>query len=224
MDFIPKVKVDFVPNEEEIINAETEEQEPNFVYEEDPEVINPSNNGMSEDKEIIEESIFENIPKKEPKKKTRKPMSEEHKAKLKLAREKAMAVRKAKAQEKKKMKEMDNETKQLQKLKKEKEFNKLKKEVLEDEPSISAPAPVPAPMPAPAPTPKSSPSGITKADLEEAQLNAIMKYEALRKERKKVKKQNQDEVNRNNEMRRKLLRAMNPQNKYSNFNNSTGGF
>ena len=122
------------------------------------------------------------------------------------------------------MKEMDNETKQLQKLKKEKEFNKLKKEVLEDEPSISAPAPVPAPMPTPAPTPKSSPSGITKADLEEAQLNAIMKYETIRKERKKVKKQNQEETQRNNEMRRKLLRAMNPQNKYSNFNNSTGGF
>lgn len=223
MDFIPKVKVDFIPDENEITNHETKEEQPNFIYEEEESNdINPSNNGMSEDKEIQEESIFENIPKQTPKKKGRKPMSEEHKAKLKFAREKAMEVRKAKAQEKKKMKDMENETKHLQKLKKEKELNKLKKEVLEDAPP---PQPIPDARPPPPPiTPKSSPSGITKADLEEAQLNAIIKYEALRKERKKVKKQNQDELNRNNEMRRKLLRAMNPQNNYSNFNNTTGGF
>jgi len=54
--------------------------------------------------------------------KPRKPMSEEHKAKLAMAREKAMISRKAKAIERKKDKAMESETKQLQKLKKGKRF------------------------------------------------------------------------------------------------------
>ena len=46
-------------------------------------------------------------------KKPRKPMSEEHKQKLGLAREKAMVVRKQKAIENKKMKDLDIEEKEL---------------------------------------------------------------------------------------------------------------
>lgn len=218
MDFIPKVKLDYQPEEDieqELTNEETEEVEPNFVYEEEEEVnINPSMNGMNEDKGIDEETIFEDIPKK---KKTRKPMTEEHKAKLKLAREKANAVRRAKGQENRKLKQMKNETKELQKLKIEKEYNKVKHEVEK----IKDP-PKPAPAPAPEPEPKQVHNQLTKEDIEEAQLQAIMKYEALRKERKKNKKINEAEEQRKTEMRNKLLRAMNPRNNYSNF--ATGGF
>ncbi len=233
MDFIPKVKLDFKPEENETVNEETKEQEPNFIYDEESEPIdqtvdiNPSMHGMSEDKHIEEETIFEDIPKKPKKeKKPRKPMSEEHKEKLKKAREKAMAVRKANALEKKRLKEIDNETKQLHKLKKEKDLKQLKNEVLSNPvQSMGAPPPAqpPAPAPAPAPVPlPAPPSSLTKKDLEEAQLQAIMKYESLRKERKKEKKVNQDELERKRKMRNKLMRAMNPQNNFSNF--ATGGF
>lgn len=112
-------------------------------------------------------------------KKPRKPMTEEHKAKLALAREKAMASRKAKAEERKKMKALENEEKELVQKQKVKRVQKLKEEV--------------EGLPAPAVTTPSvtSNSGLTKKDLEEAQLEAIIKYEAMRKERKAKKKEEQ---------------------------------
>jgi len=139
-----------------------------------------------------ENDIFENIPspvKKAPVKqveeskpvkvkKPRKPMSEEHKQKLALAREKAMKVRKEKAEEKKKMKALDNEEKELLKKQKVKKVQKLKEEVeedLEDKPSKKI----------------NNLSGLTKKDLEDAQLEAIMKYDAMRKERKAKKREEQ---------------------------------
>ena len=110
-------------------------------------------------------------------KKPRKPMTEEHKAKLALAREKAMASRKAKAEERKKMKALENEEKELVQKQKVKRVQKLKEEVegLPEKPMNSV----------------TSNSGLTKKDLEEAQLEAIIKYEAMRKERKAKKKEEQ---------------------------------
>jgi hypothetical protein len=115
-------------------------------------------------------------------KKQRKPMSEEHKAKLALAREKAMAVRKANAIEKKKMKELDNEEKELLKKQKVKKVQKLKESVEKsDEEEIK---PITKII-------NNHPS-ITKKDLEEAQFEAISKYENLRKSRKAEKKKQQE--------------------------------
>lgn len=112
-------------------------------------------------------------------KKPRKPMSEEHKAKLALARQKAMAVRKAKAEERKAMKEVETKTKQLRQKKKIKEMKELEQEVSENIPPPKKPAPdYPASM-------------ITKKDLEEAQFEAISKYETLRKARKEEKRKQQ---------------------------------
>ena len=130
--------------------------------------INPSMNGMGEDVVIAK-------PKKVVgEKKPRKPMSEEHKQKLALAREKAMAVRKAKAEEKKKMKEIENQTNELKKKKKVKELEELKDEV--ESKTIEKVQP------------QKIHSGITKEDLEQAQYDAIVKYETLRKQRKAEKK------------------------------------
>lgn len=112
-------------------------------------------------------------------KKARKPMSEEHKAKLALARQKAMAVRKAKAEERKAMKEVETKTKQLRQKKKIKEMKELEEEVNESIPPPKKSAPdYPASM-------------ITKKDLEEAQFEAISKYETLRKARKEEKRKQQ---------------------------------
>ena len=135
----------------EITNKDTGEENPNFIYDDTPPAAT-----------------------KQKVKKPRKPMSEEHKAKLAIAREKAMESRKANAVERKKMKELESEEKELLKTQKVKRVQKLKAEVNDDE--ISTPTKT---------------TGLSKKDLEDAQLEAIMKYEAIRKKRKEEKKQAQ---------------------------------
>ena len=125
------------------------------------------------------ESQIEYVPTEKVKKK-RKPMSEEHKAKLAFAREKAFASKRANAIERKKIKDLESEEKELVKLQRVKRVQKLKAEVEEDEPAPKSYAPSTVGM-----------SGLSKKDLEESQLDAIMKYDAMRKERKAIKKQEQ---------------------------------
>lgn len=241
MDFIPKVT-----NIEEV-NSETGEENPNFVYEDEQDfesyedevkANHPEREGTFEEEEeefipqpvkkvVKEETIFEDDepkpkskPKKEPKLtkngKQRKPMSEEHKAKLQQAREKAFLVKKQKAEERKKLKEQEAEEKKLLKLKKQKDLEKLKKEVYEE------PKPKPQPAPAPAPVREiiREPT-LTKEDIERAQLNAIMSYEKLRKQRKEEKKKKQEEDAEIDRLRQKLMKAKNPRN---NFSMSSGFF
>ncbi len=161
-------------------------------------VIEPVQGNREETGEVNQQFIYEEDPPKKQKpvkqKKPRKPMSEEHKAKLALAREKAMAVRKAKALEKKKMKEIEKETNNLRKKKKMKEFEQLKTEVNEDIPPqkisvVEKPA-----------------SSFTKKDLEDAQLEAITKYEILRKARKEEKRKQQAI----DKQKKELLNKINP--------------
>ena len=141
--------------------------------------------------EVKEELMEQGIKPMVKEKKKRKPMSEEHKAKLALAREKAMIARKAKAEERKKMKELDNQEKELLKQQKVKKVQKLKKEVEEPEPE-------PQQM-----TQKVS-NSITRKDLEEAQYDAIVKYETLRKQRKAEKKKVQEQERQKQELMNKL--------------------
>jgi len=169
---------DFESYEDEIIKIE-EKEKPNEkdIFEDIP--ASP----VSQDEEKPEPvPAPETKPKKQTKaKKPRKPMSEEHKKKLALAREKAMAVRKANAEEKKKMKALDKEEKELLKKQRFKKVKKLKEEVEEEDKSKEIKVS----------NRQQQQSGITKKDLEDAQLDAIMKYEAIRKERKAKKKQDQ---------------------------------
>ena len=132
--------------------------------------------------------------------KARKPMSEEHKAKLAEARKKAVEARKAKAIERKQQQALDKEEKELLKKQKVKRVQKLKDEVEE-------PAQAPAPAPAPAPVHRDSETWITKKDLENAQYEAIAKYETLRKQRKAEKRQ-AEMVERE---RQTLIRKLQPQ-------------
>ena len=168
---------DFESYEDEIIKIEAKEK-PNEkdIFEDIPASPTPS---------IPEAVPMPNIssPPQEPKKpvkakKPRKPMSEEHKKKLALAREKAMAVRKANAEEKKKMKALEKEEKELLKKQRFKKVKKLKEEVEDD-------------LDEPVYIIDNKIKNLTKKDLEEAQLEAIMKYDAMRKERKAKKKQEQ---------------------------------
>ena len=237
MDFIPKVKMNFDPEEVMDADLETEEENPQFVYDDNEtqsgEEVVEVNDAKAEfipkpsKNEIFEEEIFHDIPKKvkarksiveevqkeeafasskqeEEKplvkeKKKRKPMTEEHKAKLKLAREKAYQARLVNSEARKKDKAMEKEEKELLKLKKVKDLQKLKKSVMEEEePKVVI----------------KKEKQLTKEDLQEAQLQAIMKYEYLRKERKEVKKKAQEEAEHNQKVRAKLMNARNPRNKF----------
>lgn len=153
--------------------------------------INPSLNGLNEDV-IINEIHEEPTPKPQPKQvkttqpkttqvkqKTKRKLSDEHRAKLALAREKALATRRAKAEEKKKMKEIETKTKELKKKKAQKDLEQLEDEVVNDKPVKFTPATV------------QQNAMFTKKDLEDAQLQAIMNYETIRKARKEEKKKQQ---------------------------------
>ena len=205
----PQVLFNF---QEEDINKETGEENPNFVYDDDDEPSAKKQEELikiEEKEEIISKDIFDDMPdniavipdeikevlmeegipltlkvpekplKPLKEKKKRKPMSEEHKQKLALARDKAMIVRKAKAEEKKKMKALDTEEKELLKTQKIKRVKKLKEDVDSDDSEVQKSKP----------SPSVGITTFTKKDLEDAQYDAIMKYDAVRKQRKKEKKE-----------------------------------
>jgi len=194
----PRVQLNFAPDEPEHISDEEQlisDEELDLPCEV-PDVIerkeivqndifdniNPSLNGMGEDM-IIEEDEPPPAPRKKvPSKadqvkqtnaKPKRKLSEEHAAKLALAREKALATRRAKAEEKKKMKKIEDETKELKKKKAQKDLETLKDEVIHNKPVQNQ---------------QISNNTFTRQQLEDAQLDAIMKYEAIRKARKEEKR------------------------------------
>lgn len=208
MDFIPEVKMDYIPKEEEV-NDETKEENSNFVYDDDetkeepeeetkeeevmPKVVKPNkaidpNEIFSlndEDRKHINKNI--KLTKKGVPYKKRPPLSEEHKLKLAKAREKAYIARKAKAKVRKEDKELDKKSKELLRVKKQKDVEKLEKEV------ISGIKPT---------------STTTSIDIEKAVLDGIAKYETLRKARKKEKEAVQKKEKEENEVREKLKREI----------------
>jgi len=136
--------------------------------------------------------VKEEAPIVEPKKqkKKRKPMSEEHKAKLAISREKALARRKYLAEQRKIEKAQAQLLKDQDQLLKQKEMDKKLKDLQNkadslQEPTISEKEP---------PQKKSqSLQGLSLEQIEQVQLNAIMSYEAVRKKRKEEKKKKQSE-------------------------------
>ena len=203
---MPEVKMDFIPDdmtddEDEISSEEIEEFSDAKTQDEDEEdlikKVVPKAKSKRDDMNIneifnmpqqsqVEEPNVKLTKKGKPRKK-RPPMSEEHKAKLALAREKAMESRKKKAQEGKENKALETEEKELLKKQKVKRVNQLKEEVLEE------------------PTKINKESSFSKKDLEDAQLQAIMNYEKIRKQRKE-KKRIEQEKNKEEEMLKAQLR------------------
>ncbi len=241
MSFMPEVKMDFIPDdmtddEDEIQVAELDE----FNEDKDKtqeEIALASEAAASEAAEEVEQpkipkakskredmnidDIF-NMPqasiqsqdpqaevkltKKGKPRKKRPPMSEEHKAKLALAREKAMAARKKKAQERKENKALESEEKELLKKQKVKRVKKLKEEV-EDNDDMSKIDII------------KKEQSFTKQDLEEAQLQAIMNYEKIRKSRKAEKQVRQKKEAEQEALKAQLRRAVAPpQQEYNPFN------
>jgi len=200
MDYLPKVKMDYVP-QEPIITAKIEEniEEPiEETKESEPEPEPLLDEPVVPKDNIQPEEIFANLPKKEVKynkngtiKKPRPPMSEEHKAKMKAARERTQ-------KEKREARELMKQEKVLLRQKKVKEVSKLKKEIeepVEEEIKVEPPSPIE----------KSEP-----IDIEKAVLDGIMKYETIRKSRKAEKKKVKEKEASDKQIRDTLLRATNP--------------
>lgn len=176
-----------------------------------------------EKEEIVENEIFQYpdnlavrpdfMPPEEPKKpqaqqkrkgvnkdgSKRKPMSEEHKKKLALAREKARIARAEKSKQRAEEKALEKEEKELLKKQKVKRVQKLKAEV-EDE----------TPTPTSTKTPTIQQPQITMEDIQKAQFNAIMSYETLRKARKEEKKKAQMIEKQKEDMRRTIQQHTQP--------------
>ncbi len=169
----------------EIKETSTGEVNPNFIYDDDlplekesdpmPEFIPKP---QPQEKEIFQAV---QLPVGKPKKLTksgrpRKPMSEEHKQKLAVAREKANA-------KKRYLQEQRKKAKQEEAIKKEQEVN---------QPIARPPTPQLAnavePVVPEAVPPQIKHVGITKEDLDKSQMETILKIEAMRKSRKAEKK------------------------------------
>jgi uncharacterized protein YaiI (UPF0178 family) len=129
----------------------------------------------------------------------------ENKAKLALAREKAMEARKKKAQERKENKALESEEKELLKKQKVKRVKQLKEEV-EDNDDMSKIDII------------KKEKSFTKKDLEEAQLQAIMNYEKIRKSRKAEKQERLKKEAEEEAFKAQLRRAVAPpQQEYNPF-------
>ena len=145
---------------------------------------------------------------------------EEHKEKLKGAREKALEVRRKNANEKKEMKDLQKEEKELIKKSQIKKVNKLKEEVGID--IVVKESPEPKPPSEPLKGEPVSDGRLTKKDLEDAQLEAIIKYEMIRKQRKKEKYEKQKHEKEEAQVRETLMRAVAPQRNNYQSNNPFG--
>ena len=147
---------------------------------------------QAEDKPVPEVKVVKEAKSEQPKaeqqgkaKKKRKPMSEEHKAKLAISREKAIARRKFLAEQRKIEKQQAQLLKDQEQLLKQKEMDKKLKALQSQASSLQEPEPKVEP--------KTSLQGLSLEDIEKVQLNAIMSYEMVRKKRKEEKKKKQVE-------------------------------
>jgi len=228
---MPEVKMDFIPDdmtddESEVAVEEIEDFNPDKdktqeeIEEDEPPSPKKIPKAKSKRDDMNVNDIF-NMPqsisqvidpnvkltKKGKPRKKRPPMTEEHKAKLALAREKAMEARKKKAQEKKETKALEMEEKELLKKQKVKRVKQLKEEV-EDNKDMSKIDII------------KKEQTFTKKDLEEAQLQAIMNYEKIRKSRKAEKQERLKKEAEQEALKAQLRRAVAPpQQEYNPFQN-----
>ena len=194
MDSLPDISM---PEVEEVLK----EQVDNDIKEEIADIEdNEDLMAELEKPKLSQAQIFQTpIIKKvnEPKKK--RVLSEEHKEKLKVAREKALATRRANAAIKK-------ETKELEKKVKTNKLNKLRKEADEpigfEELVVVETKPIVMPL-------QSVQSHISQADLEAVALNAIIGHEKIRKARKQKKKEAEEITYQQNLLKQQLSNVMN---------------
>ena len=190
----------------------------------DPEMIILSDEEVSEGEEDIQPVPRENIDtndvfskkkkvtiaegepvikkvKMEVKKKgkARKPMSEEHKAKLASARKLALEKRQANAAERKQLKDLEKQATQKTKEKKKKELEDIVNEV--------------EPEPAPAPQPVQVKAEVDPEIIQRAIDEALLKSEMARQERKRIKKEKINQEVKRKQAEEQIKQMVYPPNK-----------
>lgn len=233
MDFIPKVQMVKEEVEEQPFDTPEETREEAVEEEVSDEVMDSLIEQVKEVDETPPEpidNIFEDPPsltKSGKPRKKRKPLSEEHKAKLAQARIKATAARRRKAAEKKELKDMEKKEKELLKKQKLKKLNELEKSLGETPSEIKVEKPVVPEEQKPVvekpvedkPKPKTPQSLFSKADLDEAVFNGISAYEKVRKQRKSVKKQEEAKALEQQKVKQTLMNAITPKRPYNPYAN-----
>ena len=242
MNFIPKVQIVKEEVEEQPFNVEPEETREEPVEEEAADEV--MDDLIEQVKEVEDtppspmasiDNIFEDPPsltKSGRPRKKRKPLTEEHKAKLAQARLKATAARRRKAAEKKEMKDMEKKEKELLKKQKLKKLNELEKSLGETPSEIKVEKPVEEAVAQPMPVveekpveekpivvekPKTPQSLFSQADLDAAVMNGIMGYEKVRKERKAKKKQEEAKAQEQEKVKQTLINAIAPKKVYNPY-------
>ena len=184
--------------------------DPELCVESDEDLLAPKDNVEMEIKENVDTDDVFDKPKK-PKKqvsdttikpiKSTKPkrvMSEEHKAKLKLARERAVVVRRERAAEKKKLKDLENQVNKKQKEKKIKDMENIVNDIVEENRQSR---PVKA--------------EIDDTIIQKAIEEALTKNEMMRQKRKQEKKAKQDEAIRQAKAQEEIRKAVYPSKLYA---------
>ena len=148
-----------------------------------PEPIKAVIEEVIEDEEEPEPLPVQKKKKEVKVKKPRKPMTEEHKAKLGLAREKALLAKRKNKLERESMKQKATKKKELLKKKEDLELEELEEEVNTKTEKKTKPIKTNEPI--------VNKNYITREDLAKAQFATLHAYENMRKERKKKKKEEQ---------------------------------
>ena len=205
----------------EVINTDTGEENPNFVYsdneeEEEEELVDlPVKKPKLENHEVFSAPVVQEVlPEKKPKRK-RKPMTPAQLEKLAEARKKAFATKARKKKERDELRDLQNKVK-------EKKKKKIKDEIVaeldDDElPESFKKAKSPAPQPVKEPEPKqvtqviqkSITPGMTPEQIALAVAQGVEAYDTKRKAQKKIKKQKEAQELKHKTDIRKISNALN---------------
>jgi hypothetical protein len=223
-DLMPDVVMPESTVEEEVkeVNPDTEEENPNMVYEETDSKEMPDEVPEPEPKTVTpDEEIFKDVkPQAQKFTKTGRPkrvasqQQKEHLAKMRIraaeVKRKKKEERLAREEEEMLIKRADRKLKDQHRKAKVKEAEKVLevKPVKEPAPQPEVIRPEPQPAPAPAPLPRQNTISITKEELLELQQEAIDKYEVKRKKRKEQKQKEQEQKQKDAKAYEQVSRAI----------------
>ena len=220
MNLVPNVKMDIIPDDtnepiiiDDTMTAIEEQQDEN----EDEKIEIIPNVVKKEKKAINEDEIFVDAPVKltkkgKPDKRKTRVLSEEHKRKMREAREKTQKEKRDATNFIKQKKDLVRQKKllEVQALKKEID-NTPKPDPINQRPASPTPPSPRRPTPPPPKIRAASPQP-RNVDIEKAVLDGITKYEILRKTRKEEKKKNKAVQDEHDKIQATIMRAMQPRN------------
>ncbi len=205
----------------EVINPETGEENPNFVYsdneeEEEEELVDlPVKKPKLENHEVFSAPVVQEVlPEKKPKRK-RKPMTPAQLEKLAEARKKAFATKARKKKERDELRDLQNKVKEKKKKKIKDEIvaelddDELPESFKKAQPVKEPPAKQQEPKQVTQVIQKSITPGMTPEQIALAVAQGVEAYDTKRKAQKKIKKQKEAQELKHKTDIRKISNALN---------------